>query len=562
MSKFCHAAAALSAFVAMASSHASVTFPIQMTGTQEVGSAGDPDGTGGGTITLDPDTNMISWNFTYANIAAPTLMHIHTGQDGASGGILINLGVATSGGAGTLISSTTTTAANITNILNNPQNFYVNVHNSPFPNGAVRGQIPHLFRVVMNGAQESPGPGDTDGSASGQLVLDTGTNTLSWNLTYSGIDAPTDMHIHEAQAGASGPVHIAMGAATSGGRGTLISSTGTTDSKLDAIIANPNEFYANIHTGDFPSGALRGQIVLDTSPGAISLPLVLNGGQESPGPGDPDGTATGTITFHPALESISWNLTYNNIKSPTLMHIHTGEDGASGPIFVGLDPVTNGGAKTLIGTATTSAANIQAILDNPVGYYVNIHNADFGGGAIRGQIPKSFDVMLTGGEEVPGPGDPDGLAHGTVLFDTGTDTVSWDIMYHDIAAPTLFHIHTGEAGVSGPIFIGLGVVTTGGPDTLKNSVGTSDANIDAILADPSGYYLNIHNSEFPGGALRGQIVAPMAVVGDLNGDHSVDGADLGLLLAAWDSADPDADLNDDGTVDGADLGLLLANWSI
>jgi hypothetical protein len=49
--------------------------------------------------------------------------------------------------------------------------------------------------------------------------------------------------------------------------------------------------------------------------------------------------------------------------------------------------------------------------------------------------------------------------------------------------------------------------------------------------------------------------------GDLDGDGDVDGADLGLLLAAWDTADPVADLNGDGNVDGADLGLLLAAWS-
>lgn len=52
-----------------------------------------------------------------------------------------------------------------------------------------------------------------------------------------------------------------------------------------------------------------------------------------------------------------------------------------------------------------------------------------------------------------------------------------------------------------------------------------------------------------------------SLLGDLNGDHVIDGADLGLLLGAWDVNDPDADLNDDGIVDGADLGLLLGNWS-
>jgi len=49
-------------------------------------------------------------------------------------------------------------------------------------------------------------------------------------------------------------------------------------------------------------------------------------------------------------------------------------------------------------------------------------------------------------------------------------------------------------------------------------------------------------------------------VGDLNGDGVVDGADLGILLAAWGSGDPLADLNGDRLVDGADLGTLLAAW--
>jgi len=48
--------------------------------------------------------------------------------------------------------------------------------------------------------------------------------------------------------------------------------------------------------------------------------------------------------------------------------------------------------------------------------------------------------------------------------------------------------------------------------------------------------------------------------GDLNGDGTIDGADLGALLAAWGASGGPADLNDDGTVDGADLGLLLGVW--
>jgi hypothetical protein len=50
-----------------------------------------------------------------------------------------------------------------------------------------------------------------------------------------------------------------------------------------------------------------------------------------------------------------------------------------------------------------------------------------------------------------------------------------------------------------------------------------------------------------------------ACEGDINGDASVDGVDMGLMLAQWGGAG-DADLDSSGAVDGVDLGLLLAAW--
>jgi hypothetical protein len=51
-----------------------------------------------------------------------------------------------------------------------------------------------------------------------------------------------------------------------------------------------------------------------------------------------------------------------------------------------------------------------------------------------------------------------------------------------------------------------------------------------------------------------------AAPGDLNGDGSVDGVDLGILLGSWGGPAGPADLNGDGSVDGVDLGILLGNW--
>ena len=54
---------------------------------------------------------------------------------------------------------------------------------------------------------------------------------------------------------------------------------------------------------------------------------------------------------------------------------------------------------------------------------------------------------------------------------------------------------------------------------------------------------------------------PSGLAGDLNGDGLVNGSDLGILLAAWDTNSEVADLNGDGIVNGQDLGLMLADWS-
>ena len=47
---------------------------------------------------------------------------------------------------------------------------------------------------------------------------------------------------------------------------------------------------------------------------------------------------------------------------------------------------------------------------------------------------------------------------------------------------------------------------------------------------------------------------------DLNGDGTINGADMGLIIAAWGT--PAGDLNGDGTTNGADIGLLIAKWGI
>jgi hypothetical protein len=112
--------------------------------------------------------------------------------------------------------------------------------------------------------------------------------------------------------------------------------------------------------------------------------------------------------------------------------------------------------------------------------------------------------MMTGDQEIPGPGDPDGMGRARITVYTDLDIACWLIQARGIELPgTAAHIHEGEAGIGGGI-----VVTLAAPDTSGKSQGCTAADgatLDAIVADPAGYYVNVHNIPYPAGAIRGQL---------------------------------------------------------
>ena len=125
------------------------------------------------------------------------------------------------------------------------------------------------------------------------------------------------------------------------------------------------------------------------------------------------------------------------------------------------------------------------------------------GAALAGGRPLSAD--MTGANEFPGPGDPDGSGTAKLTLNQGQGEVCWSIAVENIALPaTAAHIHPGAAGTANSPIVNLGAP---GPD--GTSVGCIDgidkSLIKAIRKNPSAYYVNIHNADFPGGAVRGQL---------------------------------------------------------
>lgn len=117
--------------------------------------------------------------------------------------------------------------------------------------------------------------------------------------------------------------------------------------------------------------------------------------------------------------------------------------------------------------------------------------------------PAILNVTLTGLQEVPGPGDPDGSGTAEIRVNPRAGGVCWNLYARQIDAATAAHIHRGAEGSAGPP-----VVTLTAPDANGRSQGC--ATIDVALARELvmrsyNFYVNVHTAPHPQGAIRGQL---------------------------------------------------------
>ena len=119
--------------------------------------------------------------------------------------------------------------------------------------------------------------------------------------------------------------------------------------------------------------------------GGAKLMAALTGAAE-PAAGDPDGAGTFTATVNPGKMRVCYHLMVTNVATPTAAHIHEAPAGQNGPVVVTLTaPVTAGGSTAC---ATVTRALALELIKSPEDYYVNVHNAAYPGGAVRGQLSK------------------------------------------------------------------------------------------------------------------------------------------------------------------------------
>ena len=117
-------------------------------------------------------------------------------------------------------------------------------------------------------------------------------------------------------------------------------------------------------------------------------------------------------------------------------------------------------------------------------------------------VGNNFVATLTGANEVPSA-DPDGSGVAHIAVNDATNQVCTHLEVRDISQVTAAHIHRGAAGVNGPVVITLDAPDDDDSDDCDT---VADSLVDEIRHNPGAFYVNVHTSDYPNGAIRGQIV--------------------------------------------------------
>ncbi|MEV0828871.1 CHRD domain-containing protein [Nonomuraea rubra] len=262
----------------------------------------------------------------------------------------------------------------------------------------------------------------------------------------------------------------------------------------------------------------------------VYLAASLTGGNEVPAPGtkvgDKDGSALAVFRIHG--QRVDYAVRWQNVKAPSGFHIHRGAAGENGevriPFFATALPAQLHAVKGTV--VVKDRALLGRILNAPQNWYANLHNAEFGGGAVRAQLhrvrPVSMESVLAHGfghtltaradgrQEIPAPGtkvgDRDGRA--AWLVQPEGRLVWFAAAWKKISAPTAAHVHRAPKGRNGPVVVPFFEAKGGLPASVNGLAGsapTSTAVARRIWNNPKNWYANLHNAKFPGGAVRGQL---------------------------------------------------------
>jgi hypothetical protein len=233
------------------------------------------------------------------------------------------------------------------------------------------------FPVALTGDVEVP-PGDPVATGTATIRLRAGQGQLCYQLAAKNLPTAAAAHIHRGDTGSAGPVVVPLRTPNAAGESSGCANASRTI--VGQILAGAESYYVNVHTSEFPAGAIRGQLTgTSTASFGTIVSLDLKGTTE------PNASGTAVLRIRKDAELVCYRLHVENVTLPTVAaHIHRGASGVNGPVVFPFTAPGADGNSSGCGTATTQL--IDEILANLPGFYVNVHTKEHPGGAIRAQL--------------------------------------------------------------------------------------------------------------------------------------------------------------------------------
>ena len=350
---------------------------------------------------------------------------------------------------------------------------------------ALSAQVSY-WSAYLDGAHASPAVATP---AQGWAVLrhDASTNTVRAYCCILGTGGPvTSVTVQQGAAGINGAVVLTLAATDP----TTWTGTGSLTSAQVTALGSQG-LYLNARTAAFPSGEVRGQIVEAQN---TRLASALSGTQVAP-PTISSASGLATAFLFEPENRLAYVIETTGVVNATVADLHLGSVGSNGPL---LDAAIGVGNTWCGVTEHLSDADVAALRSGRC--YVDVHSARFPAGELRGQLRTDFGAQFlascSGAQETP-PNASTALCSAELVVGPD-DRVTLTGAYSGLT-PIAAHVHTGSAGIAGPILFSLNAQT----GRLSGSYSASPADLLNLRA--GFWYVNVHYNAFTGGEIRGQL---------------------------------------------------------
>jgi len=505
-------------------------------------------------------------------------MHIHPGAAGAalppgSGAVTIESGVtptstvAVAAGGGIITRQGQVTADNQTllgtlrGMLQDPSQYFVDLHTSTNPGGVIRGQlqraeVAYLMAFMTPDTEVPPNVGlnasavaqviaiatrDASGNINGGRVTQVASYNFPGQVTFTGF------HIHaRALPGQTAGVTISSGLTTqpsgTGGTGVVsgtveIAATQTAAVQtLADLFTNPGIHYINLHTTDFPGGAVRAQL---RKADVVSFRVTMTPGAEVPPVTGLDASAIANVGVA-ALRADDGSVVAGfgifdvNFRFPGRsefvgLHIHDGSSTVAGPVRIPTELASsvsetgfgNFYFNTIPQTGLAMLASLNSIVTTPENHYVNLHTTVNPGGAVRAQLGA------------PNTATPTVSAAASAVLANVTNVAPLGLF--SIFGTNLARVTTELGGGNAlPDTLGGTTVTLGGRPARLLYVSPTQINAQVpASATAGGQGLVVHNGNGPSSSLTVTVAAAApAIFSTPSGGAVLKNSDFSLVSSS------------------------------